>query len=180
MVDAEKREGSASSVRIPWIGDAIARLVRDDELQRAAASVATGFADASFSAAPWQAVAVAADGQPLAVAAESSGRVVVASAAPAAHIVTPLLIRSLANALGDVPDLQREEVAPIADRMLSEWARPSAIPSAPTGDSLRESEDRLDRRWLWLAALCLLAIETWLRRTRRGEADASDEVARVA
>jgi hypothetical protein len=26
--------------------------------------------------------------------------------------------------------------------------------------------ERDDRRWLWIAALCLLAIESWMRRVR--------------
>ena len=67
----------ASPVRTPWIADAIARLIRDDELQTAAARVATGLGDAKFSVVPWQAVALAADGRPLAVAAESPDRLVV-------------------------------------------------------------------------------------------------------
>jgi len=173
-------DGDTSPIRVPWMADAAARLLRDTELQTAAAGVATGFVDARFSAAPWQAVAFSADGRPLAVAAESSDRLLVASAAGASTIVTPLLLRSLANVLGAVPDLQPGEVAPIADRLLREWARPAAIPSAPVADALREDEGENDRRWLWLAALCLLGIEMWMRRARGAAAEARDEVARVA
>ena len=185
VVDAEKGPYpvsgiGASPVRTPWIADAIARLVRDDELQMAAARVATGFGDAKFSAAPWQAVALAADGRPLAVAAESTGRLVVASAAGAANMVTPLLMRSLANGIGAVPDLQHAEVAPIADRLLREWARPAAIPSVPVADALRQDEGDNDRRWLWLAALCLLGIEMWMRRARSADEEAREEISRVA
>jgi hypothetical protein len=170
----------ASPIRTPWMADAAAHLLRDVELQTAAARVATGFVDARFSAAPWQAVALSAEGRPLAVAGESSGRLVVASAAAASNIVTPLLMRSLANGLGAAPDLQTGEVAPIADRLLREWARPAPIPSAPVADALRQDESENDRRWLWLAALSLLGMETWMRRARRAAAEAPEEVARVA
>ena len=185
LVEPEKGYGPFSGgdvfpIRTPWMADAAARLLRDVELQTAAARVATGFVDGQFSAAPWQAVAFSADGRPLAVAAETSGRLIVASAAGASNIVTPLLMRSLANGLGAAPDLQIGEVAPIADRLLREWARPAPNPSAPVANALRKDESENDRRWLWLAALCLLAIETWMRRARSAAAEAREEVARVA
>jgi len=185
IVDSEKGYDpvsgvSASPVRTPWIADAIARLIRDDELQTAAAHVATGFGDGKFSAVPWQAVALAADGRPFAVAAESPDRLVVLSAAGPEYPVTPLLMRSLANGMGAVPDLQQGEVAPIADRLLREWGRPAAVPSVPAADALRQDEGENDRRWLWLAALFLLGIEMWMRRARSADQEAREEISRVA
>jgi hypothetical protein len=171
----------ASPIRTPWMADAAAGLLRDNELQTAAARVATGFADEKLLAAPWQTVAFSADGRAVAVAAaESPDRLVVASAAAASNIVTPLLMRSLANGIGAVPDLQHGELAPIADRLLREWARPAAIPAAPAADAFRQDEGENDRRWLWLAALCLLGIEMWMRRARNAATEAREEVARVA
>jgi Aerotolerance regulator N-terminal len=172
--------GDVFPIRTPWMADAAARLLRDAELQTAAARVATGLVDARFSAAPWQMAALSADGRPLAVAAESAGRLIVASAAPASSLVTPLLLRSLANGLGVVPDLRHAEVAPIADRLLREWARPSASPAAPAADAVRQDGDENDRRWLWIAVVCLLGIEMGMRRSRSAEKEAREEVARVA
>jgi hypothetical protein len=185
VIDAEKGPAPFSvadraPILTPWMAGAAVRLLRDAELQAAAARVETGLVDAQFLAAPWQAVAFSADGRPLAVAAESSGRLIVASAAGASNIVTPLLMRSLANGLGAAPDLQHGEVAPIADRLLREWAHPAPIPSAPVADGLRQDESENDRRWLWLAALCLVGLEGWMRRTRSAAAEAREEVARVA
>ena len=162
------------------MADAAASLLRDTDLQTAAAHVATGLEDARFATAPWQAVAIAADGRPLAVAAESAGGLVVASAAGASTIAMPLLMRSLANALDVAPDLQHAEVAPIAERLLREWARPPSAPPAPTAGELRQGEGENDRRWLWLTVLCLFGLETWMRRARRGTAETSEEIARVA
>jgi len=171
---------SGAAIRTPWIADGAARLLRDADVQTAAAQVSTGLTDARFFSAPWQAVAFAADGRALAVAAESSGRLLVASGAPASTIVTPLLMRSIVNALGVVPDLRRGEVAPIADRRLREWTRPAAIPRVPVAGDRRQDDGGNDRRLLWLTVLCLLGIEMWMRRARSAAADAREEIARVA
>ena len=162
------------------MADAAARLLRDTDLQTAAARVAAGLEDARFATAPWQGVAFSADGRPLAVAAESSGGLVVASAAGASDLATPLLMRSLANALGVAPDFQQAEPALIPERLLREWTRPPAPPPAPTAGDLRKDDGENDRRWLWLTVLCLLGIETWMRRARRAAAETSEEIARVA
>jgi len=154
----------AEPVRIPWIADAIARLARDADLRTAAARVPRGIADAAFVRSPWQPVAAAADGQPVVVAAAASDRLLVASGAPADDFVTPLLMRSIVTALAPVPDLTRAEVVPIADTVLREWARPPAAPTTLRLDTVDED----DRRWFWIAALVLLAVETWMRRARRG------------
>ena len=93
-------------------------------------------------------------------------------------MATPLLMRAIANALGTVPDLRAAEVVPIADAQLQQWSRPAAPLGSPRLDTL----DQDDRRWLWLAVLCLLGAEMLIRRARRqGEAiDGREETARVA
>lgn len=165
-------------IQQPWMADAVARIAGDRDLQEAASRVTAGLAGATFSAAPWQTVASAADGRPLAVAAGSATGIVVASAAPAPDVVTPLLLRSIANAIAEVPDLQRAEVLPIADAVLQQWSRPAAPVTSPR----IETVDQDDRRWLWLAVLGLLALEMWLRRSRTADAvhERREEDARVA
>ena len=158
-----------SPVRHAWIADAVARIAGDRELRDAAAGVAAGLSDARLAAAPWQILASAADGRPLAVAAESANRLVVASAARASDVTTPLLLRAIANAIAVVPDLQHAEVVSIADALLRQWSRPSTPPASPR----IETVDHDDRRWLWLAALCLLGLEMRIRRAR--PVDASQE-----
>jgi hypothetical protein len=172
----------AAPIRLPWMADAVARIARDAELQTAAWRVATGFVDARFAAAPWQTVALAADGRALAVAAGSPGPLIVVSAASAADVVTPLLMRSIVNGLASVSDLQGAEVVPIPDRLLKEWSRPSAAPASPGIGTLNQHDAEDDRRWFWLAVLCLLAVETWTRRGRASAAAIEDheEAARVA
>ena len=173
----------ASPIRKAWMADAVARIARDADLNAAGARAAAGLIDARFTAAPWHTVTPAADGRPLAVAAGSPSRLIVVSAADASDVVTPLLMRSIANAIAGIPDLQRAEVVPISDRLLREWSRPSGVPAAPRLDTLQQGSGD-DRRWFWLAALCLLAIEMWMRRAPVAAAprDSVDgeEAARVA
>ena len=162
----------------PWMADAISRIAGDRDLLAAAARVAAGLADAQFSASPWQILASSSDGRPLAVAAGSPDRLVVASAAGASDIVTPVLLRAIANAIAAPPDLLRAEVVPIADAVLQRWSRHAAPLSSPRIESVAED----DRRWLWLAAVLLMALEMWVRRSRRAEepGESRREDARVA
>ena len=172
--------GLADAVPVtqPWMADAIARIARDPDLRAAGVRVADGLADARLATAPWQPLASAADGRPLAVAAGSARGVVVASAAPASDVATPVLLRSIADAIADVPTLQNAEVVPIADEVLRRWTRPAA----PVTEPRVETVDRDDRRWLWVAVLCLLALESWVRRARPAQLsrERETEQARVA
>ena len=52
----------------------------------------------------------------------------------------------------------------------------SAAPAAPRIDTVDED----DRRWLWIAALVLLAVEAWMRRARRTLVDQEEGSVRVA
>jgi Aerotolerance regulator N-terminal len=175
--DAQVPSG-AGSIRTPWIADTVARLARDRDLQLAASRIGGALADARFAGAPWLTIAISSDGRPLLAAAEFANRLIVASGAPPADLVTPLLLRSLANAVGAVPDLQRNEVVPIADEQLRAWSRPAAPPDPPSASALRDDGDG-DRRWLWLAALVLLATEAWMR-TRAAAEEPREDPARVA
>jgi hypothetical protein len=168
----------ASLVQQPWVAQAIARITRDPDLSAAGIRASAGFANQRFSSAPWQTLALASDGRPLAAAAESADRLLVASAADASSLATPVLLRAIANAIGTLPDLQQAEVTPIAEAVLEQWSRPPAPVVSPRIDTV----ERDDRRWLWLAALSLLALETWMRRARAsaGTEGREKERARVA
>jgi hypothetical protein len=169
---------SASAIDRVWMADAVARAAADADLRAAAARVAAGLADPRFSSSPWQTLAVADDGRPLAAAARSSETLLIASAAPAASLATPLLLRSVANGIVDRPPLDRQEVVPIADVVLQRWSRPPAPLTSPR----LETVDQDDRRWLWAAALALLIFETWIRRPRPADVPqaAEGEQTRVA
>jgi hypothetical protein len=168
----------ASPVQQPWMAQAIAKIATDPDLRGAGVRTAAGLANQRFSSAPWQTLALAADGRPLAAAAGSADRLLVASAAEASSLATPVLLRTIANAIATMPDLRRAEVTPISDAMLQQWSRPPAPVASPRIDTI----ERDDRRWLWLIALSLLALETWMRRLRAsaGTERRTEERARVA
>jgi hypothetical protein len=167
-----------SPIQQPWMADAVARIARDPDLRTAGERVIAGLSEARFAAAPWQILASAGDGRPLAAAAGSAQGLVVVTAAPASDVAMPVLLRSIANALAPTLDLQPAEVVPIGDAVLHGWSRPPMPVTSPRLDSVDED----DRRWLWLAALCLMAVEMWIRRARpdEGVRDRHEEDARVA
>jgi Aerotolerance regulator N-terminal len=168
----------AVAISTPWIADAVATITVDRDLSGAAARVTTGLSEKRFTAVPWQALAFATDGRPLAAAAGSTSGLLVVSAAPAADVATPVLLRAMANAIAAVPDLRSAEVMQIADAVRQGWSRPAAPVSSPRIDTI----DHDDRGWVWLMVLALLALEMWVRRSRavdeRRPAHAED--ARVA
>jgi hypothetical protein len=167
----------AAAIRTPWMADAIARIARDDDLQAAASRVSAGLTDAHFAGAPWSPLAAAIDGRPLIVAAASRSQLVIVSGAAAADVVTPILLRAIANATAAPPDLHRAEIVPIADAQFRDWSRPAP----PVGTPSLNTIDEDDCRWLWLTALALLAVETWMRRVRATTTrEHAPEVARVA
>ena len=160
----------------PSEADAVASMVRDRDLQAAGSHVPTGLSDTRFALAPWQRLLSASDGRPLVVAAASNTSLVVVSGAEPADLVTPLLLRAMLNALGGPPDLRQAEVLPISDAQLKAWSRPASPVAAPRIDRI----ERNDRRGLWVLVLVLLALETWIRRSRAAGASAHEENARVA
>jgi hypothetical protein len=167
----------ASPLRLPWMTDAVARVAHDPELQSEAARVSAGFAERRFTTPPWQTIAAGADGRPLISAAAAAGTLVVASAANAGALVTPLLLRSLANTIAAPDAATQAELLPIADSQLRAWSRAPAPETAPRVDTVEHD----DRRWLWVGALVLMAVEAWIRRARRDAVDTIDEgTARVA
>ena len=84
------------------------------------------------------------------------------------------LVRTVARGLGPTIERAADEIVPIPDAQLAAWTREAGPASVPT----REMIDRDDRRWLWAAVLLLMALESWLRRSRKTAA--AKESARAA
>jgi hypothetical protein len=85
-------------------------------------------------------------------------------------------MRAVANAIVEPADLLPAEVTPIPEAVLRGWSRDAGPVSPPTIDSIVND----DRRWFWLASLALLAIETWMRRSRASAVTQVQEESRVA
>jgi hypothetical protein len=78
------------------------------------------------------------------------------------------------TAIDDATPQEAAEPDVIARADLNQWSRPAGPPSAGARPG-----DEGDRRWLWAAALALLAVEQWLRRERTRAAE-PHEARRVA
>jgi len=87
-----------------------------------------------------------------------------AGSAQVIRMPVPAPVASAADAVRDVlanvtrPGLK--EPVTISSEQLARWTRP---PGAPAADAPLSDEG--DRRWFWAAALALLAVEWWLRRS---------------
>jgi hypothetical protein len=159
------------------MADAIARMARDDDLRAEAARTRSGLVDDRFARIPWRVLARAADGRPIASAAASSQTLLVAAASRPGDLIVPVLLRAFANSLAPETDLSAAEAVPIPDEQLRAWSRPPGSPAFPRLNTV----DRDDRRWLWVVVLLLLIVETWIRRSRREDAEAiAQEAAGVA
>jgi hypothetical protein len=159
------------------MADALARIARDAALRAESARTPNGLGDPRFVQHPWQVIARALDGRPIASAAASADRLVVAAAARQGDLLMPTLLRAIATNLAPETDLRGAEVVPIPDSQLRAWTRQPG----PAPPPRPETVDRDDRRWLWGAVLVLLLIETWMRRETADTQQAIEETrARVA
>jgi len=111
---------------------------------------------------------IAWDGaDPRAVSQVAPGTTIVRMPVPVpAGMAAARLAEAIAGAVA-TPGLSREP-EPIGSDELQRWSRPPGPP--PRGAT---PVDEGDRRWLWLAALVLLAVEHWLRRTPRSSGQAA-------
>jgi hypothetical protein len=177
FTDVVRDAANATPIRVAWMADAVAAIARDPDLIAEAAAVAQGAADERLARSPWIPVARAADGRALAAAAATDDRLLVAAAVRSGDLVAPVLAHAVAASLGPRSDTRDVEVLPIPDEHLRAWTRAPGTPPAPKPDTV----ERDDRRWMWIAVVGLLGLETWMRRARRdAEAVPHMERARVA
>ena len=110
-------------------------------------------------------------------AAEVGGgtRLVLLPPPDASALYTAALIRSAWRAAVPLTSLRELEPGHIADATLQQWSRQPTGAAPPRPDA----GDGSDARWVWLAVLALLALETWMRRARP-PATVEMERARVA
>lgn len=166
-----------TAIRSAWMADVIARTSGDRSLQLEAARVSTGLGPGPFATAPWQLLARAVDGRPLASATASGDRLIVAALARDGDVLVPTLLRAIAASLAPADDPKASDILPIPDTQLRAWTRSPGPAPPPRPDTV----ERDDRRWLWGLALVLLLIETRMRRASTAAQPADEEPhARVA
>jgi hypothetical protein len=153
-----------------WMAHAIARM-RADPLLHAATTDAAPVddvvtADSSAAAgavaeSAFVAVARTDRGEPVAHAARGSvdgvDRLLLFVRVDAGSLASAALLAAAARAAG--PEVSVDELEPLSidDGVLASWAR-EPVPSASP------SREASDGRWLWVLALMLIGVESWLRR----------------
>jgi hypothetical protein len=145
-----------------WMTDLVAQL-RADSLLIDATHDAT--AVASFDSAGLV-VARGASGRPVVAAATGEiggrSRLILFAATEPRSLASVALIAAVDRARSVATPLAELEPTTIPDQTLVAWQRESSSDATPQSSS--ESTES-DGRWLWILALALLALETWMRRT---------------
>lgn len=97
---------------------------------------------------------------------QSDGALVIETPIAAASASAPAVLRAVMLAVRPAAVADTEaETATLPDADLAAWARPAAAVTGHVGVVVDEG----DSRWFWMAALMLLLLEGWVRRTpRRG------------
>ena len=162
----------------PWQTDLLVRLRADPTLIAAALNAdipATG-GDSTTDADSLTAVAFTRARVPVVRAASDQGdgrdRLLLFMRADAGSLVSAGLLAAVMRA--SLPASQATELEPsrLPEATLAEWRRPAA--SATTTRSAIDAGTS-DGRWLWVLALVLLGIESWMRRGRR-EVEAAEVI----
>jgi hypothetical protein len=160
----------AKPIDSPWQGDVLARLRADSALVAVAGSADVAV-DPAFDAsnrAAFTVVARSAAGVPLVFGASGPvtgrDRLLLFFQGDAASLASATLIAAAVEATSaTVPAVEMDPLT-TPEATLAEWRRPAARATLRhAGGESGES----DGRWFWVAALVLLAIETWMRRPRR-------------
>jgi hypothetical protein len=81
----------------------------------------------------------------------------------AGSLTTVALMAATTRALAAAPPVTEMEPTTVDDDVLRSWQREPSSSVAPENNATGAS----DGRWLWIVALALLALESWLRRDRR-------------
>jgi hypothetical protein len=97
---------------------------------------------------------------------------------PADSFELPLAIRAIRRAFFEPSAWQELEPDRLAADTLTQWSRPPS----PIDERAAGHADEDDGRWVWLVALGLIGVETWMRRRldARAGAPPSVESARAA
>jgi hypothetical protein len=145
----------------PWMVDLAIGLRHDRLLIDAAGDRAlAAIADSARALT----VAVDAAGQPVVVArvARDGDRdvLVLSSSAPAGSLAAAALVAATRRAMSTTAPSWERDSGYVDDRVLQSWERAPSAAAAPVTDDDSASLSR----WLWGAVLCLLIVETWLRR----------------
>lgn len=157
-----------------WMGELLVRVSGDTTLVTAAQN--ERLTDTTV-AAPWVAIARTRSGAPVVLAAAlndnaNTARLVLWSRTTSTSLATAALLLSSSQALE--PARHSQLGAAPDSATLRRWELAPAAPASANGDiaTTDAMSGPSHARWLWIAVLLLLGVETWLRR-RASQAQAN-------
>ncbi len=160
---------SARSLRSLRLLELVARIRADSLLSSASRDYSRAIATDTLPTASATVVARAADGSPIVVAARDSAfgreRLLLFSSFETGSLASAALIAATRRALSIAPPMSEQDPSVIANDVIASWQRTPA--DVRSGRDTDPANGPSDARWFWLAALALLAVESWLRRTRK-------------
>ena len=163
---------SARSLGSPWMSSVVARL-RGDSMLIVAASSERVSVVSSADTAGRLVVARTDSGRPAVVAIQGQvdgrDRLILLPFVDASSLTSAALIAATTRAISDATPVTELEPTVISDDVLRSWQRE---PSA-NAEQVASENGESDGRWLWILALALLGLESWLRRARREAAVAN-------
>ncbi len=149
-----------------WMMDVVARVAANPSLVEAARRATIVAADTGRTLV----VVRTDDGRAVVLAGEDTiqgrDRLELYSLTDAGSLTSAALLVAVAQATSRAPAMRAIEPATIPDATLAAWQRAPGAQQRPRGAATSSDTDESDGRWLWLLVLALLAVETWLRRTR--------------
>lgn len=159
----------AKTPAVPWMGRALLA-VRDNPLLLS--SAASESVSDTVIAAPFAVVASSSSGAPVVYAAQAMikgvNRLLFFNRGNTSAITSAALIAAVSNAVAQPSALAESETTMLTDVSLKQLARAPQELSVQGRGSERKASAQAglsDGRWLWLVALLLLGVETWMRRT---------------
>lgn len=146
-----------SLIDVPWMGALLAGLQSDLTLQAAARN-----AKSSEAMKGNNVVARNDAGQAIVFARKIDDCLCISLVDEPASLTSVALLRALLSAMNPPVAGAELDTARTGAETLARWER-DATPVPGSGS------DATDARWFWLAALLLLALETWMRSRQRGD-----------
>ena len=161
----------AHPLHAPWMTHVIAQLLADSLLLATVTDVAVATDSITTAHAAVTVVMRNAVGRAVLLAAGDSidghSRLLLFSQFELASLTSPALLHAIEHAVSNVTPLREYEPARVAADSLRMWERPPANITRPrVTNAWVAPPTESDGRWVWLAVLMMLGVESWLRRSR--------------
>lgn len=164
----------AKSPSVAWMGTVLLAVRENSLLATSASSEAVSD---TVIAAPFAVVATNSGGAPVVYAAQATikgeARLLFFHRGNVSGVTSAALIAAVSNAIARPSALAESEATMLNDVALKQFERAPQDLSVQGGGSERKASVQAglsDGRWLWLIALLLLGVESWMRRNSARDA----------